>query len=80
MSGIFDTSNIKVWNPETVLQDMLDAKEGTIFVLGEKHIKHPEGDDTVEMTFVQIQRVRDNRGFHGLENRAEAIARHTQTI
>lgn len=73
MNDFFKPEDIKVFNPKTVIQDMLDAKEGTVFILGDKHIKNPEGDDTVEMTFVQIQKVRDNRGYYGIDNRTQAI-------
>jgi len=55
--GIFD--EIRVFNPDTLLEDMLAAEEGTVFMLGEKHIPNHEGDDTVEMTFVQIMKSRD---------------------
>lgn len=64
MGGIFDKDKIKSFNPDNLLQDLLNADEGTVFILGDRHIKNPEGDDTVEMTFVQIQKVRDSRGFH----------------
>lgn len=50
---------IKTFDPSNLLEEMLAATDGTVFVLGEKHIKNHEGDDTVEMTFVQIKKVRD---------------------
>ena len=51
--------NIRVFNPDTLLEDMLEAEEGTVFMLGEKRIKNHEGDDTVEMTFAQIYKAKD---------------------
>jgi hypothetical protein len=59
MSKLFNFP-IKTFNPGNLLEEMLAADEGTVFVLGEKHIPNPEGDDTVEMTFVQIKKSRDN--------------------
>lgn len=50
---------IAVFNPDNLLQEMLDAKEGTVFLLGEKRTPNHEGDDTVEQTFVQIKRTKD---------------------
>jgi hypothetical protein len=51
---------IAVFNPDNLLEDMLVAKSGTVFMLGENRVKHHEGDDTVEMTFAVIQRTTDN--------------------
>jgi hypothetical protein len=51
---------IRTFNPDNLLDEMLNAEEGTIFVLGEKAIKHTEGDDSVELTFVQIKKSEDN--------------------
>jgi len=57
LTNIF--KDIRVFNPDTLLEDMLNAKEGTVFMLGEKRISNHEGDDTVEQTFVQIKKARD---------------------
>lgn len=50
---------IKTFEPENLLEEMLQAQEGTVFILGEKRIKHHEGDDTVELTIAQIKKARD---------------------
>lgn len=52
-------SDIKVFNPDTLLEDMLEAKEGTLFLLGEKRHPNHEGDDTIEHVFAQIIRTKD---------------------
>lgn len=59
MSDKIFTSAVKVFNPDNLLQEMLDAEEGTVFVLGERRIKNHEGDDTVELTFAQIYKAKD---------------------
>lgn len=60
--GIFKDMDIRVFNPDTLLEDMLAAKEGTVFLLGEKRIKNHEGDDTIEHTFAQIYKTKDGSG------------------
>lgn len=56
--GLFN--DIQVFNPDTLLEDMLKAKEGTLFLLGENRIKNHEGDDTVEFTFARIIKTKDS--------------------
>lgn len=51
---------LATFEPENLLQAMLDAPEGTVFVLGEKHIPNHEGDDSVEITFAQIKKAKDH--------------------
>lgn len=55
---LFDAP-IKTFDPQTLLEEMLASQSGTVFVLGQKSIKHHEGDDTVELTIATIQRVKD---------------------
>lgn len=50
---------IKTFQPEDLLEEMLAAEEGTVFVLGEKTIPTHEGNDQVEVTFVQIKKAKD---------------------
>ena len=52
--------NVKVFNPDTLLEDMLSADEGTLFCLGEKSHKNHEGDDTVEITWARIYKTKDS--------------------
>ena len=47
---------IKTFNPDNLLDEMLNADENTVFVLGEKEIKHTKGDSDIELTFVQIKK------------------------
>jgi len=50
---------IKTFHEENLLQEMLVAKNGDIFVLGEKRVKHHEGDDSVELIFAEVKITRD---------------------
>jgi len=56
--NIFDFP-IKQFNPDKLLEEMLKAEEGTIFVLGENRIKHHEGDGTVELVMCRIYKGTD---------------------
>lgn len=58
MSKLFKMP-LKTFDEKNLLQEMLDAKEGTVFVLGSKSIGQQIGDNRVELTFVQIQKVTD---------------------
>lgn len=54
-------SEIHTFDPDTVLDQMVEAQEGTVFVLGTRHIHtvgEPEDDNEVEITFAQINKVR----------------------
>lgn len=50
---------IQTFDPENLLAEMLAAKDGTMFLLGEKRIKRQEGDDSLELTFAEIKKARD---------------------
>lgn len=49
---------IKTFEPDNLLEEMLNAEDGQIFILGEKEIPHYEGQSSVEITMVRIQKVR----------------------
>jgi hypothetical protein len=54
-------SSIQTFDPENVLEQMIEAQEGTVFVLGSRHIHtegEPDDDNEVEITFAQIKKVR----------------------
>lgn len=51
--------DVRVFDPDNLLEDMLSSSEGTIFCLGETRHKNHEGDDTVEYTFAQIYKTKD---------------------
>jgi len=54
-------SEITTFDPENVLEQMVEAQEGTVFVLGTRRIwteGEPEDDNEVEITFAQIKKVR----------------------
>lgn len=63
MSEKIFTSAVKVFDPDNLLEAMLDATEGTVFLVGEQRIRNPEGDGTVEMTFAQIYKAKDERNI-----------------
>ena len=50
---------IKTFNEDNLLEEMLNSTDGTVFILGEKHIGNQIGDDTVELTIAQIKKVVD---------------------
>ena len=50
---------LKTFNPDTLLEEMLNAKDGDMFVLGERSIAQQLGDNSVELTIAQIKKVRD---------------------
>jgi predicted regulator of Ras-like GTPase activity (Roadblock/LC7/MglB family) len=50
---------IKTFNPDKLLKEMLNAEDGTVFVLGEKLVGEQIGDNTVELTMCQIKKVTD---------------------
>ena len=47
---------IKTFNPDKLLEEMLSAEEGTIFILNEKRISQHEGDDLIELTWAEIKK------------------------
>jgi len=49
----------KKFDEENLLEEMLNAKSGDLFLLGEKKIRHIEGDDSVELIFVEVKITRD---------------------
>jgi hypothetical protein len=49
---------IKTFDPENLLNEMLNAKDGQVFILGQKEIKNHEGDPTIETTMVTIEKFR----------------------
>jgi hypothetical protein len=49
---------IKTFDPKNLLEEMLNAEDGTVFVLGEKFIPQHEGDDICEITMVQVKKSR----------------------
>lgn len=51
--------NIRVYEPNKLIETMLNAEDGTIFVLGEKVKPNPEGDHSVEIIMAQIKRAKD---------------------
>lgn len=50
---------IKKFNEENLLKEMLNSNNGDLFLLGEKRIKHFEGDDSVELIFAEVKITRD---------------------
>jgi len=50
---------VKTFNPDNLLEEMMNADAGTIFILGEKTIKHHEGDDSIELTIAEIRKTVD---------------------
>lgn len=50
---------IKTFNPERLMEEIYNAKDGDVFVINEKHIPAPEGDDITELTIIQVKKVRD---------------------
>lgn len=51
---------VKTFDPNNLLEEMMESSEGTVFVLGQKVIKTHEGDDSVESVMAQIRRVNDS--------------------
>jgi len=53
--------SVVTFDAENILEQMVDSQEGTVFVLGTRHIHtegEPEDDNEVEITFAQIKKVR----------------------
>lgn len=54
-------ASITTFNPDNVLEQMVDSLDGTVFILGTRHI-YTEGEledsNEVEITFAQIKKVR----------------------
>lgn len=50
---------IKTFDPDNLVEEMKNAKNGTMFVIGENRIEHHEGEDTVELVIATISRVKD---------------------
>ena len=51
---------IRTFNPDKLLEEMLNADNGTIFLLGEKRIPQHEGDDLIELTLAEIKKSKFN--------------------
>lgn len=60
MSKLFDIP-LAVFDPDNLLEQMKNAKDGDVFVIDQKNTPNPEGDDSVELTIAQIKRVRDSQ-------------------
>lgn len=50
---------LKTFSPENLLEEMVNAKDGDVFVLDERCIGYQLGDNRVEITIAQIKKVRD---------------------
>lgn len=50
---------IKTFDPDNLLEEMKEAEDGTIFVIGENVIKHHEGSDTVEVVMCKVFKCKD---------------------
>ena len=54
-------SSIQTFDPDNILEQMVEAQKGTVFVLGTRQIHtegEPKDDNEVEITFAQIKKVR----------------------
>ena len=59
MNNKFFSMPFKTFTPENLLQEMLNAKEGEVFILGEKNVAEQIGEQRSEITFVQIKKAID---------------------
>ena len=53
--------DITTFDADNVLEQMVEAQEGSVFILGSRRIwteGAPEDDNEVEITFAQIKKVR----------------------
>ena len=61
--GKIFNSSITVFDEDNILEEMIEAREGTVFVLGTRRIwaeGEPEDDNQVEITFAQIKKIVSN--------------------
>lgn len=49
---------MKTFDPDNLLNELLSAKEGTMFLLGENSVQHEEGDNTIELVWVKVIRTK----------------------
>ncbi len=45
---------IKIFDPERLCEDLMNAQDKAVFIIGEKRVTSPEGDDSIEVTMVQV--------------------------
>lgn len=57
---------LKTFNPDNLLEELLNAKDGDVFVLGEKNIGAQIGDNRVELTIAQVKKVADEPNATGI--------------
>jgi hypothetical protein len=58
MSKLFNFP-IKTFTPDNLMEEMLNAKDGEVFIIGEQTLINPEGRDTIEITMVQIRKIKE---------------------
>jgi hypothetical protein len=57
---------LKTFNPDNLLEELLNAKDGDVFVLGETSIGEQIGDNRVELTIAQVKKVADEPNARGI--------------
>lgn len=57
---------LKTFSPDNLLEELLNAKNGDVFVLGEKSIAEQIGDNRVEITIAQVKKIADEPNPSGI--------------
>lgn len=50
---------IKTFTDKNMRKKMMEAQEGTMFLIGENRYKFPEGEDQIELVWARIIKTRD---------------------
>ena len=54
---------IKTFDPSELMEELLKAKDGDVFVIKEENVAEHYGDYWSEITTVQVKKIREPRNF-----------------
>lgn len=54
---------IKTFNPDRLMEELSNAKDGDVFILKEENVSENIGDYWPELTIAQVKKVREPRSY-----------------
>lgn len=54
---------IKTFNPDRLMDEILKAKDGDVFIVHEENVAEIIGDYWPELTMIQVKKVKEDRNY-----------------
>ena len=54
---------IKTFNPDRLMDEILKAKDGDVFIVHEENVAENIGDYWPELTMIQVKKVKEDRNY-----------------